>query len=538
MYRPVLRSLLTVALLSASAIPWAAELIMVPMTDGVKLATDVHKPEGAGPWPVILLRSTYGRVGGGEKEWLEKGYAVVIQDTRGRGQSEGEKHVFYPDGWRPGLTDGADTVRWISEQPWCNGKIGTVGGSALGITQMLLAPATDNVQAQCIEVAASNFYPDISFPGGVWRKNLLEGWLSAVQEPHIIPVWKSHPYYDEFWRYFNTLEQTSKITAPALFVGAWQDIFAQGTLNGFVARQESAVANANGNNILIMKWGIHGPDVSKDYKFNENRFDLKVGKIREAFFEHWLKGNSDALDGVAKVNYYVLGADTPGAPGNEWRTAESWPPYPTTATKYYLHQDGALTVTPASESEASRSFTFDPNNPVPTHGGAELLLPAGPFDQRIVSNREDVLKFATAPLDAPLEVTGRMTARLFVSTDAPDTDFTAKLVDLYPAGDDREILMTDSIRRVKLRKSFEKPEPLLSGGEIVELEIDLFSIAWIFDTGHRIGLHVSSSNFQRFEVNPNTGADFPEDGAEKRKAVNTLWLDTAHPSHLELPLRE
>lgn len=512
----------------------AVETVQVAMSDGTKLVTDVHLPEGAGPWPVLLMRSTYGRGVGGPDE-VKMGYAVVVQDVRGMGGSEGEKHVFYADGWRERLTDGADTVAWIRAQPWCNGKVGTQGGSALGITQMLLAPAAQGLNAQFIEAGCSNFYADAAYKGGVWQKNLVEGWLAAIQQPHIIEVFKAHPYYDEYWAGFNTLPQTPHITAPALFVGAWQDIFCQGTINAFTERERNGGAGARGNNMLIMKWGVHGPDTSKDYAFNENRFDLKVSQIRNAFFRYWLKGEADALQGIAKVHYYVLGADTPGAPGNEWRTAEHWPPFATQQLHLYLQADRSLASTTPSGEANSLSFTFDPSNPVPTLGGANLLLPSGPYDQREVSGRPDVLAFRSAPLTAPLEITGQVRVQLSVSTTAPDTDFTAKLVDIYPAGDEREILMLDGIQRLKLRNGSKAPASLLTGEEeIIPLEISLESIAWIFAEGHRVGLHISSSNFPRFEVNPNMGADFP--GKELQSATNTLHLDAAHASYLLLPV--
>ena len=535
MHNKLLLSLPLVILLTAASALAAKETVQMPMQDGTLLTADVHTPEGEGPWPVILMRSTYGR-GQDPKDFLEQGYAMVIQDTRGRGDSAGEKHVFYTDGWREGLRDGADTVAWIAEQPWCNGKIGTMGGSALGITQMLLAPTTDQVQAQFIVVGPANFYPEFIYPGGVWSKNLLEGWLTMIQEPHVIDLWKAHPYYDDFWQYYNTTAQAPRISAPALFVGAWQDIFAQGTLDAFTERETHGAPGARGNNLLIMKWGVHGPDTSPYYTFQEDRFALKEHQIRNAFFRRWLQGDETALDGVAKIHYYVLGADTPDAPGNEWRTADHWPPYATEDTRFYLTQDGGLSASAPGDTDAFREYTFDPARPAGTYGGANLLIPSGPYDQRKVSDRPDVLKFVSAPLEAPLEITGRVRVRLQVSSDAPDTDFTAKLIDQYPDGDDREILMLDSIRRVKMRGGFDAPQPLLEGpDQVVELEIDLHSVAWIFNQGHRIALHISSSNHPRFEVNPNTGEDFP--GEELRPANNRVHLSADHASYLELPVR-
>ncbi len=515
-----------------------AEHAAVPMTDGTKLATDIHLPsEGEGPWPVILIRSTYGRAHN-RGDFQKQGYVGVVQDVRGMGTSEGEKHVFFTDGWRKGLTDGADTVAWVKAQPWCNGKVATLGGSALAITQMLLAPVAQGLDAQYVAAVPSDLYRDTSYHGGVFRKSLVETWLYGIGQPHVIPIYKSHPYRDEFWSYYNVAARAKDITAPGLFVNGWYDIFQQGTIDGFVTRQEQGGEGARGQNYLVMKWSSHRPDDDRDYKFNPNRHEFPVSKLRNAFFDRHLKGIENALEGFANVNYYVMGADTPGAPGNEWRTADAWPPFPTASMHYYLHADGTLQTTPQEETEASQGFTFDPKNPYPTHGGSNLALMAGPFDQRKHSKeRTDYLAFATAPLEAPIEVTGRLTVKLFVSTDAPDTDFVAKLIDIYPAGDEREILILDNAQRLKMRDGFERPAPLLTGpDQIVEVEIDLWSISWIFDAGHRIGLHVSSSNYPRFEVNPNTGADHPTEKGEMRIAHNVVHFDHTRPSALILPI--
>jgi len=525
------------------------------MSDGVKLATDVYVPAEGGPgFPVILVRSTYGRGLKEAKVFNERGYAVVVQDVRGRGESEGEKHVFYPDGWRPDQHDGKDTVAWIQQQPWCNGKIGTYGGSALGITQVLLGPATDGVQFQSIDVAAANFYGDVVYQGGVFRKKLCEGWLTAIKEPHVIDLWKGHPSYDAFWAYDDATAQAANVTAAAVHIGGWFDIFQKGTINNFLTRQDHGGKGARGNQKLIMRWCGHGPDKSTDYTVPDNKFDLHISQKRNALFEHWLKGEDNGIMEDPAVWYYVLGDDKdPDAPGMEWRTADTWPPFPAIDTAYYLGGDGRLSTEPAAAEHVELTFTYDPADPFPTHGGQNLLLPYGPWDQRTCDEgRTDLLKFATDPLAEPMEIDGNVRVRLFVSTDAPDTDFTAKLVDIFPEGDGREILMLDNIQRVKYRSGFEKPEPLLtSPDQVVEIAIDLWDMSWVFNTGHRIGLRISSSNYPRFEKNPNTGDDFPKRVATKdadtgedttrevvRVAHNTVHLGKDHPSILILPVRD
>jgi putative CocE/NonD family hydrolase len=231
------------------------------------------------------------------------------------------------------------------------------------------------------------------------------------------------------------------------------------------------------------------------------------------------------------VHYFVMG-DTEDltAPGNVWRSANSWPP-PATATPFYLQADRSLTRDkPLAEGQLS--YKYDPSDPVPTRGGQNLLIEKGPMDQRPVESRDDVLLFTTEPLQEPLEVTGRIAAKLFVSSDCPDTDFTVKLSDVYPDG--KSLLVTDGIRRASLRNSFEKREPLVPG-EVYELEVDLWSTSLIFNAGHRIRIAVSSSNAPRFEPNPNTGDPHPIAG-KTRVASNKVYLSNQHPSAIVLPI--
>ncbi len=520
----------------------ARKFELVAMTDGTGLATDVYLPtvEG-GPWPAILVRSTYGR-DFDYSGYIKDGYAVVVQDVRGMGGSMGKAHVFYYDGWRNGVTDGADTVAWIKAQPWCNGRIGTYGESALAMTQVMMAPATHDLAAQYLCLVPSNFYSDVTYHGGVFLENLVEGWLFLVGQPEVTTLYKSHPRYDEFWSYYDAIARASEITAPGLFVNGWYDIFAQGTINGFLSREKEGGEGARGNNYLIMRWTAHLGDDTDEYRFNENRHSLDIGRIRKQFMAAHLKGDEHALDGIPKVHYYVMGDDRdPNAPGNEWRSAETWPPYPTTEKPFYLAGDNTLRSEALPDGAASLGYTFDPHDPYPNYGGANLMqnMKWGPYDQRKFSTtRKDLLKFETSPLQEPLEITGRVRVHLHVSSDAPDTDFTAKLVDVFPEGDSREILMLDNIRRVKTRFGFDGPAPLLKGpDELVELDIDLWSIAWVFNKGHRIGLHISSSNWPRYEVNCNTGADHPVSGCEMRVAHNRVHMDKTHPSALYLPVK-
>lgn len=513
-----------------------AELAMVEMRDGVKLATEYFLPQtGAGPYPALLLRSFYGRKGGPDlaAKFNPEEVAVVIQDVRGRGDSEGVDAVFGDDGWGE-RQDGADTVDWVLAQPWCNGKVGTMGGSALGITQVQMAGATQKVVCQFIEVAASNFYDQVSYQGGVFRKALIENWSTAVKCSHIIDIWHGHPSYDAFWEGFNAEKRAPEITAPAVHVGGWFDIFAQGTLNNFKTRQEQGGTGARDNQILVMGPWPHG-QIRKvgELEFPENfRFD--TAELQRRFFRYWLLGEPNGVMDEPPVHYYTMGdCSDPNAPGNEWRTAAAWPPFETIPVRLYLHEGGRLSTNRPTNRLARASFVYDPAGPCPTHGGQNLTIPAGSFDQRTLADRQDILRFETAPLDQPMEVTGNVRAILYVSTDARDTDFTAKLIDVYPDG--REMLILDNIRRLKYRKGFEKPEPLRPG-RVGRLEIDLWSTSLIFNCGHKIALHVSSSNYPRFEKNPNSGDDFPTE-TNLRIAHNTVHFGPRRPSAVVLPVR-
>ena len=239
------------------------------------------------------------------------------------------------------------------------------------------------------------------------------------------------------------------------------------------------------------------------------------------------------------VRYYVMGdLLDPAAPGNAWQEATTWPPYDLPPQPYYMHQGGMLSSRLPEEEDASSTYLFDPEDPVPTLGGANLFLDAGPFIQTPLEDREDVILFSTPPLEEPLEVTGDVKVILYASSDAVDTDFTAKLTDVYPATDDypyeRSLLVADGIIRARYRNSSTTPE-LMTPGTIYRLEIDLWATSIIFNKGHRIRLALSSSNYPRFDVNTNTGGEF-FDKEEVEKATNTIYHNTNYPSHILLPV--
>lgn len=526
---------LAACVVAASA---AAETFMVAMTDGTQLVTDVYMPSGGGPaWPVILERTPYPRVNG--STWTSQGYAYVCQSVRGRFGSQGTFAPFADEGWGA-HQDGADTLAWIRQQAWCNGEIGTYGGSATAITENLLGAAADDIEFQVAQEGASDFDDHLAFQGGVFRKSLVEGWLQhGVQSAAYAAVWKAQPpSATNYWDGYDAEARSGLVTAPGLHVGGWWDIFARGTVGNFMARQYQGGTGAKGNQKLLMRPTGHGPWGAQELQMAPNYDEVGVTSYRRRFAKFWFDVEDDGIMDEAPVTYYVVGDDTSfGGPGWEWRTAEKWPPFPPRTSTYYLHADGTLATDAPAGASDSLTYQFDPDNAVPTHGGQNLLLPYGPYDQRTVSNRADVLTFTTEPLASPIETTGQFVATLYVSSDAPDTDFTAKLVDVYPDGNPREILMLDSIQRVKYRNGYDSPAPPLQPSDVVELSVDLGHISWIFNTGHRIGLQISSSNYPRFEVNPNNGDELPG-GSPSQIATNTVHMSSVHASALIVPVRD
>ncbi|RJP25420.1 MAG: CocE/NonD family hydrolase [Candidatus Omnitrophota bacterium] len=530
----VLFVFLTLIALPIVAEPQEAAVYRVEMRDGVELATDVYLPsEGKGSWPVVLGRTPYSKKSSADLASLtERGIAVVIQDVRGRFDSGGFARPFADDGWGE-RQDGYDTVHWIRAQAWCNGKIATVGGSAGGITQIQLAgSAPEGLAGQLIVVAPLSGYHSTFFMGGVFRKSLVEGWLKGAKWPdENLAEIRFHPAYDEYWQVQNLGERIEEVNWPISLVGGWFDIFQQGTIDAFVDIRNHGGSCARENAHLIMGPWHHGVNVTKvgELTFPDTAKTPALWPGQKEWLEHWL--SDQPLDPAPPpVLYYTMGELPAGnAPGNEWRSCENWPP-DSMPHKYYLCSDGGLSENPPEASV--RTYTYDPKNPVPTIGGQNLLLPMGPHDQRSIEQRDDVLVFSTPPLSEPLEVTGRITATLYVSTNAVDTDFTAKLTDVYPDG--RSMLLNDGIRKLSFRHSLISPTAVVPG-KIYQLEIDLWSTSIVFNTGHCIRLAISSSNSPRFEANPNTGfADWRN--TETVAAEQSIYIGGECASYLLLPV--
>ncbi|MDZ7290873.1 MAG: CocE/NonD family hydrolase [candidate division KSB1 bacterium] len=511
---------------------------MVAMRDSIKLATDVFVSDTTRSWPVILIRTPYGKNTNPLYDFvifslINRGYAVVVQDTRGRFASQGVDSLFLDDGWGP-RRDGYDTVEWIAQQRWSNGKVGTWGASALGITQYLMAGSVPpHLVCQFVEVAATNLYSQATYYGGAFLQNLAEGWITKQGSTYLIPFVVAHSNYDAIWERLDLETRFSVINVPIYHFGGWHDIFIEGTLNGFAGLQYGGAPGARGRQKLLIGPWTHGNWLQRkqgELFFPQNS---TFNDFNEAlrWFDYWLLGKENGIMAEPPVKYYVMGASENGAPGNEWRTTTDWPPA-TQPALFYLHKDGNLSIEKPAGNNVFCSYQYDPKNPVPTLGGRNLEMAAGPYDQRNTENRSDLLIFTSPSLVEPLEVAGKITVKLWVSSSAKDTDFMAKLTDVYPDG--RSMLVCDGALQARHRYSL-RQEHFLTPDSIYPCTIDLWSTAMVFNRGHRVRVAIASSNAPRFEPNPNTGKPFRSD-AETVVATNTIYLDADHPSHLVLPV--
>ena len=581
------------------------ERVMVPMRDGVRLATDLYFPEGAEmPHPTVLIRTPYNkkshrRNGSAARFFAGQGYVVAVQDTRGRFESEGNYTVSGGD-----AEDGYDTVEWLAQQEWSNKKIGTYGCSYLGDVQIFQAPLQHPHLAAMIpqasgssvgsaggryryfgsriggafELAAgvgwflesgskifyrppdsvpesvvasiSNLFdpapkaPTVSYPE-LWRHLPL---IDIMEKAGAPPTdWKdvlSRDLTDPWWDQFHYLTDDDRINVPALFVNSWYDFGVAETIYEFGHFRRNAVTERAGQNqFLIISPTTHcgSEHVAEQTmvgarEMGDARLEYWTTYLR--WFDYWLKGVQNGITEMPKVRYFLMGR-------NEWRTADDWPIPGTGFTKYYLQSegransragDGRLSLQQSSK-EASDTFVYDPADPVPSVGGPVCCTgspdaPAGAFDQSDVETREDVLVYSTPPLEKGVEVTGPLEAVLYVSSSARDSDFTAKLVDVYPDG--RAFNIQEGILRVRYREGYDK-QVWMKADEIYEVRIDLQVTGNYFGAGHRIRLEVSSSSFPRFDRNLNTGGkNFDE--TKWVKATNTVHHSERHPSHIVLPV--
>ena len=542
--------------------------VKVPMRDGVALSADLYLPRAAGPVPTILIRTPYSNNTGPlieqGRRLAANGYACVLQDCRGRWDSDGD---FYP--FRE-AADGHDTQQWIGRQPWSNGKIGMAGGSYLGLVQWASAPRRSQYLT-CLapRVIGCDFHGGLVYPGGAFQLNVMLTWgmrsnartgqsidyhnwteafhslpVVAMDEAagRTLPFWKDwvgHPAYDEYWQEFDDERRYGEIAVPAFNMGGWYDLYAVQTFRNFNGlRHHGRTREARQSKLIVGPWAhaLSASTRTGDVDFGpQSLYDLDAEELR--WFDYWLKGAANGIVAEPPLRLFIMGV-------NQWRDEQEWPLARTEWRTTYLDSgghansltgDGRLAFAEPDRVEADH-FVYDPRYPVQTVGGNNCcspdIVPWGPYDQRPVEMRGDVLCYTSEPLAEDLEVTGPIRVVLFAATDGRDTDWTAKLVDVSPTGYARNLC--DGIIRARYREGM-TATTLLEPGTICRYLIEVGVTGNVFRAGHRIRVDVSSSNFPRFDRNPNTGNPLGLDD-ELRTAHQTVYHSRRYPSHVLLPV--
>jgi putative CocE/NonD family hydrolase len=593
---------------------------MVPVRDNVRLATDVYLPDGPGPFPVVLERTPYGRDAVSRSEitvadrtpiargalaryFTAHGYAVVFQDNRGRHGSEGRFIKYLSDG-----EDGYDACTWIVAQPWCDGRICTMGLSYAAHTQAALGSlGAPGVVAQVLD--SGGFCN--AWMGGIRQSGAFElkqatwahtqallspeaeadpvmkaalaaedirDWFTRMPwkpghspirhhpdyEAYLFDQWR-HGTFDDYWRQpgiWAAGYHDRYVRADCVHMSSWFDAYPQTATGNYLGLKRAG----RGPQRLIMGPWTHGD--RSNTRFGDVEFgpdaavDSWAGDWRQYRLRHFDSVIKGAPNHEPAVRLFIMGggsgrknAEGHLEHGGHWISVADWPPPGADFVPYHLHGDGRLDPAAPAAGAAPLSYDFDPAHPVPTIGGAltslEPVATGGSWNQvegpdffgctppyLPLASRPDVLVFQTAPLAAPVQVVGPIEAELWVSTDGPDTDFTAKLIDVHPASADYPqgyaMLLTDGICRLRYAEDPTTPR-MRTPGEVVRIKVILFPTANLFLPGHRIRLDISSSNFPKFDVNSNTGE--PEGAAIRRRiAVNTVFVDAIRPSRVVLPI--
>lgn len=534
--------------------------VTIPMRDGVRLAADVFVPEAAGKWPTLLVRTPYNRKSSSNasyRAFAQRGYSVVIEDVRGRFASQGVAGSIEQEG-----ADGNDTIQWISDQVWSSGRVGMVGASYLGIVQWWAA-VQDNPHLVTIAPMNSGddeyldrFYStggalklghrllwitqNFRDPGQrppplstyIFHLPLMTADVAALGKP--VLMWRSaleNPSYDDYWRELSIRSRLDRVRIPVLSMSGWFDNYGESELDAFarLAKEGNVVET------WIGPW-THIPNLVFPHIDFGPQSILHIRNIQADWFDRWLKRPDQPPHPEPTLHLFVMGANT-------WRVEHEWPLARTRYSPIYLDSaghansvngNGSLSWRPSRQG--SDSFVYDPKNPVPTMGGAiccdPRALPAGPLDQTVVESRKDVLVYTSAKLSQDLEVTGPVKAVLYISTSANDTDFTAKLVDVWPDG--RPTIVCDGLQRLRYRLSLEKPV-FVKRNSVYRIEIDAGVTSYVFEPGHRIRVEISSSNFPRFDRNLN-GTDPIALETKALKARQTVYHDRRMASAVILPV--
>ena len=551
--------------------------VPVHMADGVALAADVYRPRSnESRLPAILVRLPYDKRAYDEALQIaaffaSRDFVVMLQDMRGRFRSKGE---FVPS--KDDAADGDATIDWMVRQPWSNGRVGTIGCSSLGESQVMLATRRNPAHAAMIAQGAGGAIGTAGgrytffglYEGGILNLASAFGWFlsngskapghtahrkvklsEALRQLPVLGMVSQHrkdptdfddfvskPLADPYWRSLGYIDDSDRFDTPALMINSWQDQTVADTLelSELMKRNADSIRARTGHHVII------APGNHCDYQFiaDEGRVgDQPVGaEARQpywdwylAWFNHWLRDDSIPLPKLPPYLLYVMGEDV-------WLESPSWPPPGVVEQRWYLG-DGSLQRIPDNHSHGTDAFRYDPMDPTPTRGGPICCTGnpgerPGPVDQRDVEQRADVLVYSSDPLTAGVRVVGRLTADLYVASSALDTDFMAKLVDVWPDG--TALNVQEGALRMRYRQGYSAPV-LLDPGRIYRVSIDMRAIAHYFKPGHRIRLHISSSNFPRLERNLNTGGQNFNETASVT-ALNHVFRGGRTPSSLVLPV--
>ena len=550
--------------------------VKIPMRDGVQLGADIYLPPGQGPFPVLLTLTPYGKSGSGRGAGanLARGYAVVAVDSRGLRASQGKWEPYIHEG-----RDGYDIQQWIAKQPWCNGNIGMFGTSYPAYTQVAPAPYRQpNVKALIPVSAQSDNYGSVWSSDGILHLAFAPIWAArqeaiALKQPEPVADWtklawtlplKSIPEmtggirsqfladvitresHDDFWKAMSLRDKYSQMDVPALHVTGWYDDLSMETQHNFIGmRAQSRSEHARRwQRLIIGPWGHGVPRIADSgFVFGDVDFGRGVGidfpAIQAKWFDYHLKGVQNGLDKEAPVRIFVMGA-------NQWRDEQEWPIARARPTRYYFHSkgfantrfgDGVLSTESPRDEPADR-YRYDPRNPVPTYGGHGCcdygFAAMGPLDQRVNQQRPDVLVYTTPPLAEDTEVSGIVETQLVFTTDVTDTDFFVTLSDVFPDG--KAIAITEGAARTRFRLSQERPT-MLTPNQQDSVTIKLWGTSNLFKKGHRIRVHITSSNFPRHNRNLNSGKPIAEETeADIRVANQTIHHSGARASSIVLPI--
>jgi len=546
--------------------------VTVPTRDGTKLAADVYLPTNSGKHPVLFQLTPYNKQGQNStaKYYTSRGYAVVVADSRGIYASEGTWTPYVNDG-----QDGYDIQQWIGQQTWSNGKIGMFGCSYPGFTQLLSAPyRSEYLKAILPECAQSDNFSAIWSTDGLYQIALAPAWglsqegvATNKERPRVNwgqLVWHlplktlpervgissdfvsdsiEHYSYSDFWKRMSIRELYHEMDVPAFHTVGWYDDLTAETIRNFVNMRKSSRSehSRKWQKLLIGPWdhGVKPRRYYGDLDLGSEMERFNVQEMRDRWFDYHLKGEQNGLDKEAPIKIFVMGA-------NKWRDEWDWPLERAMDTRFYFHSDGfantlfgngRLTLTPPSDQKPDQ-YRYDPNHPVMTYGGhgccPYVQLAIGPFDQRATQLRNDVLVYTTETLTEDVEVTGQPEANLAVSSDVLDTDFFVTLSDVYPDG--RSIVITEGSIRGRFRDSLTEPKKM-TPGEIMNLKIPLWGTSNVFKKGHKIRVHITSSNFPRYARNLNSGKPPGEETVDDITiATQNIYHDEKNMSWITLPL--